>query len=635
MVNSTRNTEWQHAIIVLSGVFLTLGVIAALYWAQAIFIPVALAIFLTFILSPAVMYLQRRRLGRIFSVLIVVTIAAAMLVGLAWIVGRQVSSLINDLPEYSENIKSKILALKEYTSTNPRVQRTIDDMLELFKPAPKGNAMQPTPLGETQRATPVIVEPQTPMWLAEMPSVIKPVVELLGQSALAVVLVIFMLVKREDLRNRFIRLVGHGRMTVTTKAVDDAAQRVSRYLVMQLIINATYGTALSLGLLIINVPHAFLWGFIAAVLRYVPYIGAPIAAVFPISLSLIRFNGWTEPMMVIGWVVVLELVSNNVMEPWLYGQSIGVSEVAQLIAAAFWAFLWGPIGLVLSGPMTVVLLVLGKYSPQLEFLEILLGDEPPLEPDVSYYQRLTAKDQDEAAQLALAHYSPATPEKVYDELLLPALNYAKRDRMQEGLDDEDEQFILQATRDVLDDLGERQENGKADPNAPLPPHVTRRKDIPRVRLLACPARDEYDRVALEMFQQTLNTDLWETRIAAAENLTSEMLQLAEEWKPAVICISSLPPGGLARTRYLCKRLRMRFPQIKILVGRWGARSKPEELQKHFADAGADGVEMTLKATKEHLQAWWGVFSEPQKNQSEEKVRPITAERHSELQSVLP
>lgn len=632
MATSTRTASWQHAIIVLSGVFLTMGVVFALYWAQAIFIPVALAIFLTFILSPFVYALQKRGLGRIPAVLIVVVIAGALLSGIGWVVGRQVANLVNDLPEYSDNIKAKIVTLKEYTSTNPRVQRTMDDILEMFKPVPKNPPAFSLFGSEPQRATPVVVEPQTPMWLAEMPSFLKPVVEILGQTALAVVLVIFMLVKREDLRNRFIRLVGNGRMTVTTKAVDDAAQRVSRYLVMQLIINVTYGIALSLGLLLIGVPHAFLWGFLAAVLRYVPYVGAPIAALFPIALSLIRFQGWFEPLAVIGWVLVLELVSNNVMEPWLYGQSIGVSEVAQLIAAAFWAFLWGPIGLVLSGPMTVVLLVLGKYAPQLEFLEILLGDEPPLEPDVGYYQRLTAKDQDEAAQLALAYQGEATPEKVYDELLLPALNYAKRDRIQEGLDEEDEQFILQATRDILDDLGERR-NGKPAAESPLPPDVQRRKDIPRVRVLACPARDEYDRVALEMFQQLLNPDLWETRIAAAENLTSEMLQLAEEWKPAVICISSLPPGGLARTRYLCKRLRMRFPQIKILVGRWGARSKPEDLQKHFSDAGADGVEVSLMATKEHLQAWWGVFTHDTTGVAE-KAAPKAAERQQERQPVL-
>jgi predicted PurR-regulated permease PerM len=216
----------------------------------------------------------------------------------------------------------------------------------------------------------VVVQPESPAWLARLPALLRPLVESLGGLALALVLVVFMLLKREDLRNRLIRLVGHGRLTVMTKAVDDAGQRISRYLLMQFIINGSYGLALALGLLLIQVPHAFLWGFLAAVLRYVPYVGTWITSLLLLTLSLAAFVGWLQPLLVLGLIVLLELATYNIMEPWLFSQSTGVSEVALLVAAAFWAFLWGPIGLVLSA-LTVWLVVLGKYVPHLEFLDVL------------------------------------------------------------------------------------------------------------------------------------------------------------------------------------------------------------------------------------------------------------------------
>ncbi len=227
--------------------------------------------------------------------------------------------------------------------------------------------------------------------------------EYLGELALAIILVIFMLQKREELRNRLIRLMGRGRIATATKFVDEAGQRISRFLLMQAMVNGTFGLVLAGGLLLIGVKYALLWGFLAAMLRYLPYIGAYLAAVFPISLGLAMFDGWGTVFMVAGLFVVLELIAANFVEPWLYGQSMGVSEIALLVAAAFWAVLWGPIGLVLSSPLTVCLVMLGRYVPQLEFLAVLLGDEPALDPSVSFYQRLLARDQDEAEDLVLEH----------------------------------------------------------------------------------------------------------------------------------------------------------------------------------------------------------------------------------------
>ena len=273
----------------------------------------------------------------------------------------------------------------------------------------------------SQKPTAVVLEPESPTWLARLPALLSSLLETLGGLALALVLVVFMLLKREDLRNRLIRLVSHGQITVMTKALDDAGQRISRFLLMQLIVNATVGLSVGLGLLAIGVQYAFLWGFVAAVFRYIPYIGVWIAALSPIILSLAMFEGWVQPLLVIGLFLTIELLASNVAEPRLYGRSIGVSEVALLVAAAFWAFLWGPIGLILSSPLTVCLVVLGKYVPQLKFLDVLLGDEPPLDAHVTFYQRLLARDQDEATQLVLAQAKASSAGTGLRRLLGPRL----------------------------------------------------------------------------------------------------------------------------------------------------------------------------------------------------------------------
>ena len=239
-----------------------------------------------------------------------------------------------------------------------------------------------------------------------------------------------MLLKYEDLRNRLIGLVGSGQLTVTTRALDDAGQRISRYLLMQFIINGSYGLAAGLGLFFLGVPYAVLWGFLAAVFRYIPYVGPWIAAFFPIIISLVAFPGWGQLALVIGLFVLLELWSNLLMEPWLYGHSIGVSEVGLLVVTGFWTWLWGPIGLVLATPLTVCLVVLGRHVPQLHFFDLLFGKAPALAPPVIYYQRLLARDQEEATEVVEDYVKAHSLEKVYDEVLIPALLLAWQDRQQ-------------------------------------------------------------------------------------------------------------------------------------------------------------------------------------------------------------
>jgi predicted PurR-regulated permease PerM len=551
---------WQRALIVLTSTVVGVVVVTCLYWAQKVFIPVSLAVFLTFLLAPLVSFLQRRRVGRTPSVILVVLLAAAVLGGVGWLLTVEVASLAGDLPTYSKNITGKIRSLRQLGpgSITDRVDRMIQDITRAWNsPAvnPQEGAADHSIAGGDAATKPAVeaVRQDSPAWLLSLPGALGAVAEWFGSLGLALVLVVFMLLKREDLRNRLIRLMGHGRLTVTTRAVDDAGQRISRYLLMQVIINASYGVALGIGLFVIRVPHAWLWGCLAALLRYVPYLGTVITSVIVMTLSLAAFPGWVQPCLVLGLLVVLELVTYNVMEPWLFSHSTGVSAVAVLVAAAFWAFLWGPIGLILSNPLTVCLVVLGKHVAHLEFLNVLLGDEPALEADVTYYQRLLARDQDEATQLVLAQAKAFPPEQVYDTLLVPALNYVKRDRVRDDLSEADEQFVLRATGEIVEDLGERRAAATVAAATPAEGGVD--QSVHKVHVLGCPGHDDADRLALEMFRQLLDPAQWDVEVASTELLSAELVAQAGEKAPAVICIGALPPGGLAHTRYLCKRLR--------------------------------------------------------------------------------
>ena len=620
MVTKTSvGAGWQRAVIALTGTVISVVVIATLYWAQSVFIPVALAGFLTFLLSPFVGWFRQRGLGRTPAVILVVLTAGATLGGVGWLVTAQITSLLRELPRYSQNVKQKVRSFKEATESSGQFRKLIVDINQELG-GTSGRSGEPGRTGEAagvvaggpsvlvtggggtaeregeggagtslfgpeRTPTAVIVQPQGPAWLSRLTSFLSPLLEYLGELALAIILVVFMLLKREELRNRLIRLAGQGRIVVATKFVDEAAQRVSRFLLMQAIVNGTFGLIFGLGLLLIGVKYALLWGFVGAMLRYLPYIGPYLAVTFPISLSLAMSEGWGATAMVIGLFLALELIIANFIEPRLYGQSMGVSEIALLVSAAFWAFLWGPIGLVLSSPLTVCLVVLGRYIPQLEFLAVLLGDEPALDTHISFYQRLLARDQDEAEDLVLDRVKElGSPEPIYDEMLLPALSALKRTRLRGDITEDDERYALQAIHEIVEDLEHRQIAPLADgrgEDGSRPPAAAETPAEPAIPIFGCPAHDAEDRLALEMLEQVLDPARWSLELIAPETLTAELLDLVEERQPALVCIAAIPPGGLAHTRYLCKRLRTRFPDLRILVGRWGLTeiaANPDPLQ---------------------------------------------------------
>ena len=367
-----------------------------------------------------------------------------------------------------------------------------------------------------------------------------------------------------------------------------------------------------MGLLLIGVKYALLWGFLAAMLRYLPYIGPYLAAIFPISLGLAMFDGWGTVLMVAVLFVVLELIVANAVEPWLYGQSMGVSEIALLVAAAFWAVLWGPIGLVLSSPLTVCLVMLGRYVPQLEFLAVLLGDEPALDSSVSFYQRLLARDQDEAEELVLEHLKTESADEVYDNMLIPTLKAAKLSRGRGDIGDADEQYVFRSIREIVEDLGERRDMANDADTETAAGERIRQSDQPaQVRVLGCPAHDGADQAALEMLQNLLDPARWSLELVAPDTLTAELLELVAEKEPGLVCIAATPPGGLAHTRYLCKRLRAKFPELRIVVCRWGPRASAASSPGQLEEAGADAITTTLLETRQQLASLLPVLAQSQ------------------------
>ncbi|MGH8065052.1 MAG: AI-2E family transporter [Candidatus Entotheonellia bacterium] len=587
-------------------------IIACLYWAKAVLIPIALAVLLTFLLNPVVNALHSRGLPRTPAVLVVVLLVFSLVSGIAWTVTRQLTMLAYELPRYQENLKHKISDLRELAKSSviDRVLTTIKEVTGELQRAQRppaepqsggeremvpnsepqsGGELKIVPNEEPEKPVPVVV--QTPSVLWQLPSFL----ESLATAGLVIVLVIFMLIRYADLRGRLLYLAGNNRLTIATKALDEAGHRISRYLLMQSIINGSFGAAVGIGFFLIGVPYAILWGFLAAVLRFIPYVGPLIAALMPSALSLAVFPGWMQPVIVIGLILVLELASNMIMEPLLYGQSAGVSEVALLVAVAFWTWLWGAVGLLLATPLTVCLGVLGKYIPQIGFIGVLLGDESVMESPTNYYQRLVARDQDEAAALAEEYLETHALEALYDDLLIPALNAAKRDRELGALTEKDVQFIIQATRAVVEDLGIRQPQplSTALTSAPVrePSTVT-----PPSQLLGCPAYDAADELALLMLQQLLDPTRYAMTIISADMLTAEVLAIVEQQHIQLVCIAALPPGAFAPIRYLCKRLRARFPDCKIVVGRWGLQEESDKAQALLREAGADEVGTTLRET---------------------------------------
>jgi hypothetical protein len=429
--------------------------------------------------------------------------------------------------------------------------------------------------------------------------IIAPLLGPLGMASLVLLLVIFMLLDREDLRSRIIRLIGQGRISATTRAMDDAGHRVARYLLMQLVVNVTYGIPVAVGLYFIGVPNAMLWGAFATVLRFIPYVGPWIAAAFPIILSLAVSDSWWSPLLTIGLFVVLELLSNNVMEPWLYGKYTGVAPLALIVAAVFWTWLWGPVGLVLATPLTVCLVVMGRHVPRLSFLSIVLSDDEALTPAEDCYHRLlTPGDRDEL-ELVESYLKANSLTALYDTVFIPVLAAAENDAREERLEPAQLSYVQQSMRDIIEDLGTR-------PTLPARMAALARTETvaceapgaalmlaPDCRVYCLPARADRDELAGTMLVQLARQEGFGAQNAPSQLVAGELLGLTEKADVDVVCISVVAPSTVIHARYLCLKLRAVLPKLKIVVGLWDETEGLTEATKRLRDSGADEVVTTL------------------------------------------
>ncbi|MEO6434381.1 MAG: AI-2E family transporter [Tepidisphaeraceae bacterium] len=615
-------------------------VVAALHFARDVLVPVALSLILTFLLTPLALRLERRGLGRVISVLLVVVLSFGPIAVLGYLVFNQVLALGENLETYKVNIRAKLdwlpkagqggmieqfqQAVTELSeeaarpATTQSTQSTQQAEGSTTQPAlavipPEGLPQPPpqnvptipaseattkpvaTAIGPSRPGPPlpVTIVPAAPSPLDLLGDNISLVAGPLGTAGIVAVFVIFMLLSREDLRDRLIRLTGYGQWTLTTQAMDDAASRISRYLVAQAIVNGSYGVAISIGLWLIGrfvgdsappFPNVILWGLLCALLRFIPYIGPWIAAAMPLVLALAVYKGVGVFVATVTMFVVIELISNNIMEPLLYGSSTGMSTVAILVSAVFWTWLWGPIGLLMATPLTVCLIVLGKYVPQLQFLDIMLGDEPVLAPHERLYQRWLALDPEEAGDVVVEFFKTRSLEEMYDTVLLPAVALAEIDRHNGRLDDQRQAMIRQSTRALIDELGDEfrlrfartgattaevPSDAKAEASAPATP--ARRVPLDKqcaINALILPSHDEADEIVALMLAQLLEFNNYCGHAGSIHTLAGEMTEMVHSKQADIVCVSALPPSAVTHARYLCKRLHQKHPELKMVVGLW-------------------------------------------------------------------
>ena len=608
MQTPKSKTAGADALVGLWTITLTAFVIAGLYFTRELLIPLALAALLTFLLAPLVTRLERW-IGRVAAVLFAVCLIFSVLGVAGYLLTRQLVDLATKLPDYKVNIEAKLHA---FDAPRGGSLSKFSAAVEEIKKELPGNSEAPAPVvtqepgkPETAVATPPTpVTPAVPVKVVEtskgkpidlMKAIVAPLLGPLGTAALVLLLVIFMLLQREDLRSRFIRLIGQGRISATARAMEDAGDRVSRYLRMQLLVNVTFGACVAVGLYFIGVPNALLWGSLGAGLRFIPYIGPWIATVLPTAVALAVSPAWLMPLLTVALFIVIELVVANAVEPLLYGKHTGISSIALIVAAVFWTWLWGPLGLMLSTPLTVCLVVMGRHVPRLSFLSTLLSDEEALTPAQECYHRLLIDGLDEASALAETFVKENSLTALYDTVLIPVVSAAEMDHRRDALDAEQRTAVDQGVRDMVEDFGERpMPASKKDADQLVAEHVPV-LPLPALdcRLYCLPARAERDEIAGQMLAQIMETAGAEVKVAPARLNVGELLERTTAAEVDVVCISVVAPSTVIHARYLASKLRARLTNLKIVVGLWGATENLTEAAQRLRDSGADEVVTTL------------------------------------------
>lgn len=597
-------------------------IVMVLYYGREIIIPIALAVLLSFVLAPLVRLVQRLRIPRSLAVVSVVVIAFAFIFAMGSLLATQLTQLAGDLPRYQSTISEKIQSFRETTAgrgTLERASSMLKDLSkELDKPKEAANSLGTiaAPKAAAPRPVPVEVLQPDPGALESLQTLISPLLHPLATTGIIVIFVIFILLQREDLRNRLIRLAGSDDLQRTTAALDDAASRLSRLFLIQLLVNGSFGIIIGTGLWLIGVPSAILWGILAAVLRFVPYIGAVIAAAFPLALAVAVDPTWTMLLWTIALFVVVEPVVGHVLEPMVYGHSTGLSPVAVVASATFWTALWGPIGLVLATPLTVCLVVLGRHVERLEFLDVMFGDRPALSPPEIFYQRMLAGDPTEASAKAEEFLKERSLSSYYDEVALRGLQLAQVDAERGALAPDRLTKIRDAVQEFANNISEQDERlppkvgpttdveatsaieGVAE-DAPYESlRVLRKEDLPagwqgEHPVLCVAGRNPIDEAAAIMLAQLTGAHGLSARVEAAEALSTANIFRLETDGVAIVCLVYMDASSPAHMRYSVRRLRRKLPKATIILGCWMKDIEPAALESLREGAKADLAAATL------------------------------------------
>jgi predicted PurR-regulated permease PerM len=587
-------------------------VIPALYIGRDVFVPLALAILLSFALGPLVILLRRWHFGRVPSIIASVTLAFLLICCIGALLGGQLAELAQTLPQYETNIAEKIQSLRGTAGGSGIVGRASAMLKQIGNEITKttegvgdlktGTAGAPN---AREKKTPVLVEihQADPSALEIVERIVGPLLQPLTTAGIVIVFVIFFLLQRADLRDRFIRLAGSRDLRRTTEALDDAARRLSRYLLVQTAINAGVGLVIAGGLWFIGVPNPILLGVLAMLLRFVPYIGAFIAVGLSSVVAFAVDPGWSMLLWTIALFAVAEVTVGQVVEPQLYSRSTGLSAVAVVVAAVFWTWLWGPVGLLLSTPLTVCLVVLGRHVDRLAFLDVILGDQPALAPEESFYQRMLAGDPDEAAGQAEEFLKDKPLSAYYDDVAIKGLALAQLDVNRGALDHQHRVLIKEAV-----DLSAPDDTPPAAVTAtaatPAPPPVPSREEFaPAWRngaVMCIAGRGSLDEAAAAMLAQLLEKRGIGARVVASASVSPANLLKLDATGVQLMCLSYLEPGGFTNARYLARRLRRKLPGARIFVGFWTLTDESAELRQALAATGADRVVTSLRGAVEKI-----------------------------------
>jgi predicted PurR-regulated permease PerM len=592
--------------------------VSALYLAREVLIPITLAILLSFVLAPLVEVLRRIHVPHVLSVLVAVLIGLGAIGAVGGIIGMQVAGLAADVPQYASTIETKVTSVRGFilgriSELTNRLDRQMTAPVAQPVPSPGASTQAPD-----QKPIPVEVKQPASDPLSLARSVLEPILAPFESALIIFIVAVFILLQKEDLRDRLIRLFGSGDLHRTTVAMDDAAHRLSRYFLAQLGINTVFGVAVGVGLALIGLPSPLLWGVLSAILRFVPYIGPMIAAVLPATLAAAVSPHWSMVVWTLGLFAVAESITGQVIEPMVYGHSTGLSPVAVVIAAIFWSWLWGPIGLIISTPLTLCLVVLGRYVDRLEFLDVLLGDRPALTPIENFYQRMLADDPDEALQQAELLLKERSLTAYYDEVALKGLQLAANDAQRGVLGAERLERIKRSVRSLVNDLGGRDDRdphpvekeeaqgvaSKAERDIPAPaasnaaaPDADNLAPAWRTAspVLCLAGRGPLDEAASSILAQLLGKHGLGARVAAYEEASRDCIAKMDLEGVAMVCISYLEiSGGPAALHYLVRRLRQRIPDVPVLVGLWPSEDTVLKDDRVRAVIGADYFTTSLR-----------------------------------------